>query len=228
MTFRQRVGRGIVAQFHRPHGLGGYVAGWVMGHRSSNVSRNRWVASLLDVQPSDRILEVGFGPGIAVAALSALAPDGVVFGVDHSEVMVRVARRRNTAAVRAGRVDLRLATADALPDFGAPLDKVVAVNSIGFWPEPVERLRELHGRLRAGGTIAIASQPRCPGATTDTSVKAGEEIAAALRAAGFSPAPAATLDLDPPAVCVVAWSTSQQPFDGAGAGGRGSNGPTKD
>jgi SAM-dependent methyltransferase len=178
-----------------------------MAHRSSNVRRNRWVVSLLDVQPSDRILEVGFGPGIAIAALSALTPSGVVFGVDHSAVMVRVARRRNAAAVRAGRVDLSLAEADALPDFGAPLDKIVAVNSMGFWPEPVARLKELHALLGAGGTIAVASQPRCPGATADTSAKAGQEIAARLRDAGFSPKCVETLGLDPPVVCVVATSS---------------------
>jgi hypothetical protein len=175
MTLRRRVVRHLVGQFHRPHGLGGYVAGWVMAHRSSNVRRNLWVVSLLEVKQSDRILEVGFGPGIAVAALSG-----------------------------AGRVDLRLATADALPDFGDPLDKVVAVNSMGFWPEPVARLKELHGLLRAGGTIAVASQPRCPGATADTSAKAGEDIEERLRDAGFSPTRVETLDLDPPVVCVLA------------------------
>jgi len=207
MGFRQRVVRRLVRQFHRPHGLGGYVAGWVMAHRSSNVRRNRWVVSLLDVQPSDRILEVGFGPGIAIAALSALAPSGVVFGVDHSAVMVRVASRRNAAAVRAGRVDLSLAEAHALPDFGAPLDKIVAVNSMGFWPEPIACLKDLHALLCAGGTIAVASQPRCPGATPDTSAKAGQEIAARLRDAGFSPRCVETLVLDPPVVCVVATSS---------------------
>lgn len=206
MAMKQRLVRSLVGQFHRPHGLGGYVAGWVMAHRSSNVRRNRWVVSLLDVQPSDRILEVGFGPGIAIAALSVITPDGVIFGVDHSDVMVRVARRRNAAAVRTGRVDLRLATADALPDFGAPLDKVLAVNSMGFWPEPVARLKELHALLGAGGTIAVASQPRCSGATADTSASAGREIAATLRAAGFSPTRVATLDLNPPVVCVLAVS----------------------
>jgi SAM-dependent methyltransferase len=162
--------------------------------------------SLLDVQPSDRILEVGFGPGIAIASLSDLAQNGVVFGVDHSDVMVRVAKRRNAAAVRAGRVDLRVASADALPTFGVPLDKILAVNSMGFWPEPVARLKELRGLLRAGGTIAVASQPRCAGATEQTSVRAGQEIEGQLRAAGFSPTQVASLDLDPPVVCVVAIS----------------------
>ena len=79
----------------RPHGLGGHVAGWVMAHRSSNRRRNQWVVSLLDVQPADRVLEVGFGPGVAVAELSRRASRGMVMSVDHSEVML--ARRRRGA-----------------------------------------------------------------------------------------------------------------------------------
>jgi SAM-dependent methyltransferase len=204
MTLQQALVRRLVGQFHRPHGPGGYVAGWVMAHRSSNVRRNRWVVSLLDVQPTDRILEVGFGSGIAIAAMSALTPDGAVFGIDHSDVMVRVATRRNAAAVRAGRVDLRLATADALPDFGTAFDKIVAVNSMGFLSEPVARLKELRTLLRAGGTIAVASQPRCPGATAETSATAAQATATTLRAAGFSPTRVETLELDPPVVCVLA------------------------
>jgi hypothetical protein len=41
-----------------------------MAHRPSNAQRNRWVVSLLDVQPTDRVLEIGFGPGIAIQELS--------------------------------------------------------------------------------------------------------------------------------------------------------------
>jgi SAM-dependent methyltransferase len=175
-----------------------------MAHRSSNRRRNEWVVSLLDVRPADRVLEVGFGPGVAVRALAARATSGCVLGIDHSPVMVRQARRRNAAAVRAGRVDLRLAPVTSLPDLGAPLDKVVAVNSMGFWPDPVARLRDLRGRLRPGGVIALASQPRCPGATRETAAQAAREIEAALAAAGFRRTAVETLELDPPVVCVMA------------------------
>ena len=61
---------GGVAQFHQPTGAAGHVAGWIMGRRSSNVARNRWAVRLLDVQPSDRVIEFGCGPGVAIAALA--------------------------------------------------------------------------------------------------------------------------------------------------------------
>ena len=204
MGLKQRVARRVVGQFSNPHGVGGRLAGWVMAHRSSNRQRNRWVVSVLDVQPTDRVLEIGFGPGLAVEALGRLASRGTVLGVDHSNVMVRRARRRNGPAVRAGRVDLRLGSVETLPDFEGPVDKILAVNSMGFWPDPVARLQELRSRLRPGGKLAIASQPRCPGATSETSAKAALEIEGALQRAGFSRTSVETLDLDPPVVCVIA------------------------
>lgn len=80
----------------------------------------------------------------------------------------------------------------------------MAVNTVGFWPEPEARLREIGHMLRTGGRIALVSQPRCPGATASTSAAAAEELADLLREAGFRAVRRETLDLDPPAGCVLA------------------------
>jgi ubiquinone/menaquinone biosynthesis C-methylase UbiE len=196
-----RLKRRMIGQFHHPRGLGGRVAGWVMAHRGSNRRRNVWVVELLDVQPEDRVLEVGFGPGIALGELAARATRGRVYGIDHSAVMVERASRRTRAA--AGRIELIHASVDRLPSFGEPLDAVLAVNSSGFWPDPPQRLRELRGLLRPGGRIALASQPRCPGANRDTTARAAGELRDLLTKAGFTGLRVATLDLDPPVACVL-------------------------
>src|SRR6266480_5278933 len=178
------IARGV-RQFGRPHGVPGRLAGWVMAHRSSNRQRSLWVVSLLDVQPTDRVLEVGFGPGVAIAELARRATRGRVYGVDHSDVMVRQAGKRNAAAIRARRVELLHASVDRLPPFDEPLDAVLAVNSLGFWPDPARHLKELRRVLRPGGRIALVSQPRCPGATADTTAQAGRELHDLLTGAGF-------------------------------------------
>ena len=203
MALRERVTRWVISQFRNPRGLGGHVTGWIMGHRPSNVQRNRWVVSLLDLSPTDRILEVGFGPGVALGELARLAPHGYVCGIDRSEVMVRQARRRNAAAVRAGVLDIRAGTAEDVPQFDRPFDRVMAVNSLGFWQDPEKRLEELRKVLRPGGLIAIASQPRCPGATAETSDAAAGEIVALLDAVGFDDLRVERLDLQPPVICVL-------------------------
>jgi SAM-dependent methyltransferase len=198
--------RDVIGQFHNPRGRAGAAAGWEMAHRPSNRQRNAWVVSLLDVHPGERVLEIGFGPGVAIAQLSRrVGAGGHVYGIDHSDVMLRQASRRNRAAIAAGRVTLSRAPVDQLlPALAGRLDAVLAVNSVGFWPAPAERLGELRRRLRPGGRIAVASQPRCPGATASTSRKAAREIEALLRDAGYANARTETLDLAPPAVCVLA------------------------
>jgi len=196
--------RDAIGQGHHPRGAAGSVTGWVFAHRPSNRQRNRWVVSLLDVQPADRVLEIGFGPGVAVAQLVRVGA-GHVYGIDHSEVMLRQASRRNATAIRAGRVTLINAAADQLPPaLSGPFDAILAVNSLGFWPGPAERLADLRRRLAPGGRIAIASQPRCPGATAGTSRRAADEIGNLLRSAGFTQLRTETLPLSPPVICVLA------------------------
>jgi SAM-dependent methyltransferase len=196
--------RDVIGQAHHPRGAAGNVNGWVFAHRPSNRQRNRWVVSLLAVRPADRVLEIGFGPGVAVAEL-ARAGAGHVYGIDHSRVMLRQASRRNAAAIRAGRVTLINASVNQLPPaLDGPFDAILAVNSLGFWPAPAERLADLRLRLAPGGRIAIASQPRCPGAMAGTSRRAAQEVENLLRSAGFTPVSTETLPLSPPVICVLA------------------------
>ena len=195
--------RDAVGQGHRPHGAAGSVSGWVFAHRPSNRRRNRWAASLLKPGPTDTVLEIGFGPGVAIAELVRRGV-GHVYGIDHSDVMLRQAFARNAAAIKAGRATLLQASVDQLPDIlKGPFDAILAVNSLGFWPAPVDRLTELRRRLAPAGRIAIVSQPRCPGATARTSRKAAEEIENLLRAAGFERISTEMLPLSPPVVCVL-------------------------
>jgi SAM-dependent methyltransferase len=201
--------RDVIGQGHHPRGAAGRVTGWVFAHRPSNRQRNRWVVSLLGVQPADRVLEIGFGPGVAVAEL-VRAGAGHVYGADHSGVMLRQASRRNAVAIRAGRVTLVSAPADQLPAvLDGPFDAILAVNSLGFWPAPAERLTELRRRLAPGGRIAIASQPRCPGATAGTARSAAGEVENLLRGAGFTQLSTEILPLSPPVACVLAASPAR-------------------
>jgi ubiquinone/menaquinone biosynthesis C-methylase UbiE len=203
-TVKQRVIRTLVRQFHHPRGVTGWAVGQVMAHRGSNRERGVWAVSLLDVRPTDRVLEVGFGPGVAVAELARRAVRGRVYGIDHSRVMVAQARRRNAAAIREGRVRLAHAAVERSPTFGEPLDVLLAINNVGIWPEPVERLRELRRLLRPAGRVALVSQPRSPGANRDTTARAAEDLQDKLVQAGFTQIRVETLDLDPPVACVLA------------------------
>jgi len=157
-----------------------------MARSPSNLDRIRWTISLLEIKPHDRVLEIGFGPGIAIELASKFATRGFIAGVDHSEVMVRQAAKRNAPDIRNGKVALLHGSVANLPTFGEPFDKIFTINSVHFWTDPIDRLRDLRQLLKPGGLIAVTIQPRSRGATDESAKLIGEEIAANLERAGFS------------------------------------------
>jgi ubiquinone/menaquinone biosynthesis C-methylase UbiE len=162
------------------------MVGKIMTYTPSNQERIRWTLSLLDIRPNDRLLEVGFGPGFAIELASQMASEGFIAGIDHSEVMVRQAGKRNARAIRDGKVVLRLGSASNLPTFQEPFDKIFTINSIHFWDKPVDCLQALQKLLRPGGLIAVTLQPRSRNATNATTTEIGKELVMHLEQAGFS------------------------------------------
>lgn len=147
------------SQFGRPRGLLGHVAGWLM---AGNAEMNERVVEALEIAPDDAVLEVGSGPGRALAMVAARATSGFVAGIDISAVMVAQARRRHAAMVRAGRVELRQAGVSRIPYPDGRFDKALAVNTYQFWPAPPDDLRELRRVLRPGGLLALGLRVRDP------------------------------------------------------------------
>ena len=64
----------LYRQFERPHGAMGALAGFVMSHRPSNRERNRWTVDLIAPERDARVLEIGCGPGLALAATATASP----------------------------------------------------------------------------------------------------------------------------------------------------------
>ena len=118
-----------------------------------------WVIDLLDVQPSDRVLEVGFGPGVGIQLLTGSASAGYVAGVDPSKEMVAQATTRNKKAIESGRVDLRHGSVASLPFADNTFDKALAINSMQVWPDAVAGLREVRRVIKPGGKIALGFTP---------------------------------------------------------------------
>ena len=198
------VRKSIVRQFHHPTGPLGSLAGWIMAKRPSNRERNRKTLELLQIQRRDHVLEIGFGPGFAIAEAARLAREGLVVGVDHSDVMLRQATDRNADAIAAGRVRLQLGSAAALPPLPGPFDKAFVVNVHMFWKDPVGVFSDLLRVLKPGATLAVTLQPRNAGATAEDAIRAGATITQQLTEAGFEDIRAHSIPLRPvAAVCVI-------------------------
>ena len=144
----------------RPRGLLGWIAGQVMV--ATNRPMNELTSALLDVQPIDHVLEVGFGPGTLIRLLAEKATQGYVAGVDPSDVMVKVARKRNRSFIERGLVDLCQGTVSRLPYRNHEFTKACAVNSLQFWPALQDNLREVRRVMKDGGLLVLALRMRDP------------------------------------------------------------------
>jgi ubiquinone/menaquinone biosynthesis C-methylase UbiE len=117
---------------------------------------NEAAVELLELRPTDHVLEVGFGHGATIARVAAAVSGGFVAGVDPSEDMRRMAARLNRRAIEAGRVELRRGTVEALPYPNAAFEKALAVHTVYFWPNLGPPLQEIARVLKEGGRLVLA------------------------------------------------------------------------
>jgi ubiquinone/menaquinone biosynthesis C-methylase UbiE len=171
-------GSRLARQFGHPTG----TVGWLVGHAMALEHRalHRAVVDRLDLKPDDAALEIGFGPGTALRLAASRA--AFVAGVEVSEVMRRQAERRNRAAIRSGRIELRMASATALPFPDSRFTVVFEVNSLHHWGDPERGLGEARRVLRDGGRILLALRDSGPG-NLDGEI---ERVKTLITRAGFS------------------------------------------
>ena len=168
----------FMRMFGRPTGMLGKLGGIIMARVNAPFARG--VIRLLDVQPRDKVLEIGFGPGVGIQLLAKSAPEGRVEGVDSSREMVEQATARNAEAIERGVVDLRHGSVEKLPFEDSTFDAVVAINSMQVWPDAVAGLREMRRVMTPGGSIALGF--------TSYSGQSKNGLPEMLTAAGFTEA----------------------------------------
>ena len=157
MKMKQHFERILNQQYSCPKGVLGWLAGeqMVRQHRTET----GWTVNLLDIQPADAVLEVGFGAGRGIKLAAEKAHEGHVIGIDLSEAMVRAATRRNARAIKAGHVALSQGTITALPFEGQYFDKLMTIHTLYFWAEPSPVISELYRVLKTGGKMVITLSP---------------------------------------------------------------------
>jgi trans-aconitate 2-methyltransferase len=111
------------------------------------------VLALLDLEDSERILDVGCGDGKITAEIASRVPEGSVIGVDPSVDMISFAQSHFGPATRP---NLRFEVADArrLP-FKNEFDLVVSFNALHWIPEQDAALSSIHSALISGGRAQL-------------------------------------------------------------------------
>jgi demethylmenaquinone methyltransferase/2-methoxy-6-polyprenyl-1,4-benzoquinol methylase len=115
---------------------------------------------LLDAQPGEAALEVGFGTGWGLLALAdAVGSSGMVCGVDPSSGMLKASRKRVRHHVHSHRIKLLRGDGVALPFRANRFDAVFMSFTLELFdtPEILSVIRECKRVLHAQGRICVVS-----------------------------------------------------------------------
>lgn len=144
--------------------------------------RLQWAVQELEVDPEDQILEIGCGPGVALALICEQLSGGRITAIDRSATAVRRAEKRNAAHLASGKAVIEHVELAQFDPAGRQFDVIFAVNVNLFWvrPAPVE-LRLVTDLLREGGVLSLFYEAL--DATRADAVAA--KVAAVLEQAGW-------------------------------------------
>lgn len=141
-------------QARKPTGLiGRYVMTKIFN--DGNADLNEFVMDMLELKSSDRVLEIGFGPGKLINKMATITTGGVVEGIDFSGEMLKQASRVNRHHIANGKVRLHKGECKSLPFEDGSFDKLCSTNTIYFWTDPDEYFIEMFRVTKPGGMIAI-------------------------------------------------------------------------
>ena len=105
---------------------------------------------LLDLDPDDRVLDVGCGTGFGTEGLLEYTDD--VHGLDQS---IHQMEKAFTKFGRTDRVNFYRGDAERLPFADDSFDAVWSSGSIEYWPNPVDALAEFRRIVEPGGPILV-------------------------------------------------------------------------
>ena len=165
--------------------------------------RLAWAVRVLDPAPSDRVLEVGCGHGVAATLVCERLDGGRLTAIDRSAKMIDMATRRNEEHIAAGRAVFETVSLEGA-DFGDQrFDKVFGVHVAALWKSD-EALAAARGCLAPGGALYVIDQ--APGWRTAADAQAStERLVAALRHRGWRSGEPIVEELGTaPIACVVA------------------------
>ena len=141
-----------ISQAMLPRGFGGWITGWTMPIFHEAIYKR--IYPVLDLQPEDDLLEVACGSGHFLKKYASHIRS--IAGLDLSEVMIKIANRKNRDRISAGTAEFVQGEASKLSWDNNRFSAVTSMGSFIAFPKPLESLKEMHRVLRPGGRAVIS------------------------------------------------------------------------
>lgn len=145
---------------------------------------------ILEPQPHDKILDIGFGGGKSLSILLRKNATLQLYGVEPSQAALKHARKKFRLAIQSQRLLLKEGAVSQLDFPENFFDKVMSINTIYFWTNPQADIQEIKRVLAAGGRIVIAhrskkSMQQRPFQNYGYQLYEAQEVINLLKQAGF-------------------------------------------
>jgi ubiquinone/menaquinone biosynthesis C-methylase UbiE len=150
--------KAVASQLRQPQGEAGIQVGEKMNE--GNAFLNMAAIKQLQLQPHDKVLEIGMGNGFFVKDILSNDPSIQYTGCDFSELMIEQAQKLNECYIQQGQAQFVLGEADELPFDNESFNKVFTVNTLYFWIHPATVLAQIKKVLKPGGLFIIAIRPK--------------------------------------------------------------------
>ncbi len=108
--------------------------------------------ALMDIQPSDRILDLGCGTGWASRRMARIATTGEVVGLDVADEMLRRAEQASSAFRN---VRYAWGSAENIPEADNAFNKILSVESFYYYADQGKALDELRRVMSPGAKLFI-------------------------------------------------------------------------
>ena len=105
---------------------------------------------LMDVKPTDRVLDLGCGSGWATRLIAKRFHPKKIVGIDISDEMVRRAEEQSKGIAN---IEFRQGAAEKIPLPDGSIDKIFSIESLYYWPDQMAGLKEVKRVLTPGGKL---------------------------------------------------------------------------
>ncbi|HET7361065.1 MAG TPA: class I SAM-dependent methyltransferase [Salinimicrobium sp.] len=145
--------KNIAAQLRCPEGKMGIKVANTMNQ--TNIGMTQAGIEALKMKEDDDFLEIGHGNAAHLKEILNVTKNVTYRGLDISEAMHREAQKINSKFLETGRASFHLYEGQKIPFPDNAFDKIMTVNTIYFWKEPLHFMNEVYRVLKKGGRFAI-------------------------------------------------------------------------
>lgn len=125
----------------------------------SHESMAQWGVSHFEIKEDSKILDIGCGGGRNIQRFAKqISENGRVVGIDYSEVSVEKSTQLNQEFIEKGIVNVLQGSVSDMPFYDETFDIVTGFETIYFWPDFINDLKEVNRVLKKDGLVFFCNE----------------------------------------------------------------------